>query len=136
MEQLKANSTHVPILLRLAEIERGEGDLTGARQHLEMALKGEGNMTDVHLELGLVYSQMNDPVSAEAQNREVLRTDPHQPDALYNLGAICANRGDIAQARTFWKDAIRYGGNGDSAEKARQAIPRLDAMQTVPGAAP
>jgi Tfp pilus assembly protein PilF len=128
-EQLQANSTHVPILLRLAQIERGEGDLTGARQHLEMALKGDGNLTDVHLELGLVFSQMNDPASAEAQNREVLRSDPRQADALYNLGALCANRGDIAQARTFWTDAVRFGGNSESADKARRAIQRLDAMQ-------
>jgi len=61
-----------------------------------------------------------------------LRGDPHQPDALYNLGAICANRGDTLQARAFWTDAVRYGGNNDSADKARQAMQRLDVMQRDP----
>lgn len=128
-EQLRRNPRHAPILLRLAQIERSEGDLRAARQHLEQAVAANGKQVDVRLELGLVCSELGDFTAAEEQNRAVLRIDPGQPDALYNLGAISANRGDAGQAREFWLTALRSGRNTDAAEKSRRAIERLEAMR-------
>lgn len=125
-EQLRRNPTHAPILLRMAQIERSEGDLRAARQHLEQAVAADSKQVDVRLELSLVCWEMGDFQPAEEQNRAVLRIDPSQPDALYNLGAISANRGDTRQARVFWTDAQR-GGRSDAADKARRAIERLEA---------
>ena len=125
-EQLRRNPTHVPILIRLAQIERGEGDLRGAREHLEQALQGDGSKVEVRLELGLVLSELGDAAGAEEQNQEVLRLDPNQPDALYNLGAIYANRGDVVQARRFWEEAVRVDGSSDSGKKSRIALDRLN----------
>ena len=127
-EQLRRNPTHPPILLRLAQIERGEGNLRGAREHLEQAVVAEGKQVEIRLELGLVCGEMGDMAAAEEQNREVLRIEPGQPDALYNLGAIAANRGDVQSARAFWTEAVRRGRNSDAVEKSRQAIARLQAV--------
>ena len=124
-EQLRTNPAHAPILIRLAQIERADGDLKGAQQHLRQALQGDGSLTEVRLELGLVLSELGDLAGAEEQNREVLRLSPDQPDALYNLGAIFANRGDTIEARRFWENAVRVGGKSDSAEKSRLALERL-----------
>jgi Flp pilus assembly protein TadD len=123
--QLRRNPTHVPILIRLAQIERSEGDLRGAQEHLQQALKGDASKVEVRLELGLVLSDLGDIAGAEEQNKEVLRLDPNQPDALYNLGAICANRGDVVQARRFWEEAVRADGSSDSGKKSRIALDRL-----------
>jgi Tfp pilus assembly protein PilF len=90
------------------------------------ALKGDGNQADVHLELSLGYWEMHDLAAAEEQNRAVLRFDRGQSDALYNLGAIYANRGDKIQARRYWMDAVRLGGKSDGAEKSRLALERLN----------
>jgi len=128
-EQLRRDPTHTPILLRLAQIERSEGDLQGARKHLEQALVNDRKQVDVHLELGLVCWELGDFAAAEEQNRAVLRLDPGQADALYNLGAIYANRGDAKQARDFWAIAVRTGRNSDAAEKSKRAIERLEAMR-------
>lgn len=128
-EQSARNPTHAPILLRLAQIERSEGNLSAARQHLEQAVAADGKQVDIRLELGLVCWEMGDFAAAEEQNRTVLRFEPGQPDALYNLGAISANRGNAAQAREFWRDAIRSGRNSDAAGKARQAVERLEAAR-------
>jgi Flp pilus assembly protein TadD len=127
-EQLRGNPAHTPILLRLAQIERSEGDLRGAREHLERAVAADGKQVDARLELGLVCSEMGDVAGAEDQNRAVLRIDPGQPDALYNLGAIAANRGDFQQARKLWSDAVRAG-NTESAARARQAMAQLEALK-------
>jgi tetratricopeptide (TPR) repeat protein len=110
-EQLRRNPGHTPILLRLAQIERNQGDLRAAQEHLKQAVAADGKQTDAHLELGLLCWEMSDFVAAEAQNRAVFRIDPGQPDALYNLGAIFANRGDARQAREFWLNAVRSGRN-------------------------
>jgi Flp pilus assembly protein TadD len=128
-EQLRRNATHTPILLRLAEIERSEGDLPSARKHLEQAAAADIKQVDVHLELGLVCWDMGDFAAAEEENRAVLRIDPGQPDALYNLGAISANRGDAKQAREFWLNAVRSGRNTDAVDKSRAAVERLEAMR-------
>jgi tetratricopeptide (TPR) repeat protein len=119
-EQLSRNATHAPILLRLAQIERGEGNLKDARQHLEQAVAADATQVDVRLELSLVCWDLGDYAAAEQHNRAVLKLDPGQPDALYNLGAIHANRGDPVQARAFWKQALARG--GESAEKAQRAL--------------
>jgi len=128
-EQLKRNSTHTPILLRLAQIERAEGDLSGARQHLEQAVAADGSQVDARLELGLVCWSLGDFAAAEEQNREVLKIDPGQPDALYNLGAIFANRGDSTRAIEQWTKAVRGGRDKDAVDKSRRAIEVLEAKR-------
>ena len=124
-EQLRRNPKHTPIVLRLAQIERQEGDLAGARWHLEEAVAADGSQVDLRLELGLVCSELGDVAAAEEQNREVLRLAPGQPDALYNLGAIAANRGDARQARQYWMSAVASRRESDAAAKSLAAIQRL-----------
>jgi tetratricopeptide (TPR) repeat protein len=128
-EQFRRNPTHVPILIRLAQLERSAGNLPDARAYLEKAVVADAAQVDIRLELGLVDSELGDMAAAEEQNRAVLRIDSRQPDALYNLGAIAANRGDFALARQFWNDAIRTGANVDSVTKARKAVERLGELQ-------
>jgi Flp pilus assembly protein TadD len=128
-EQLRRTPGHTPILLRLAQIERKEGDLAAARRLLEEAVAANGGQVDLRLELGLVCSEMGDVVAAEEQNREVLRLMPGQPDALYNLGAIAANRGDTRQARQYWMSAVASGRSNDAAVKALEGIQRLQAAR-------
>ena len=129
VEQLKRNQQHVPILLRLAEIQRNEGDLKSARGTLEQAAAADENNVEVRLQLGLVCSELGDLAAAEQQNRAILGTDAGHPDALYNLGAIAANRGDKMQARAFWNQAVRGGRNEDAVEKSRQAMLRLEDLR-------
>jgi Flp pilus assembly protein TadD len=124
-EQLRRTPGHTPILLRLAQIERKEGDLTAARRLLEEAVAADGSQVDLRLELGLVCSEMGDLVAAEEQNLEVLRLMPAQPDALYDLGAIAANRGDTRQARQYWMSAVASGRSSEAAAKALEGIQRL-----------
>ena len=127
-EQLRVNPTHGPILLRLAQIERGEGNPSSARLHLEQAVAADGTQVELRLELGLVCGELGDSDCAEEQNRAVLRLDSAQPDALYNLGALAANRGDAKQARLFWQQAVSDAPKSEGAEKSRRALERLQSV--------
>jgi len=128
-EQLRRDPKHTPVLLRLAQIERQDGDLARARRHLEEAVAADGSQVDIRLELSLVCSELGDVAAAEEQNREVLRLAPGQPDALYNLGAIAANRGDVLHARQYWLSVVGSGRNSDATAKSLAGIQRLQTAQ-------
>jgi len=124
-EQLKTKPGHPPILLRLAELEKNEGKLADARKHLEEAIKSDPSLIDARLELSLVAYQLNDPDEAERQNLAVLKIDARQPDALYNMGAICANRNRLVEARQYWGDAVKYGPDTESGKNAATALTKI-----------
>lgn len=125
-EELRRKPAHSPVLLRLAQIERGAGNLADARKHLEQAVAGDQKMADARLELSSVYYQLGDIPAAMEQNRAILRDDPRQSDALYNLGAIAANQGRIAEARKYWSEAIASGPETPGAKKAAESQARLE----------
>ena len=124
-EQLKEHPDHAPILVRLGEMEFSDGKLPDAKQHLEKAIQIDPTLIDARLELSMVYYQMDDAVNAEKQNREVLKQDPKQGDALYNLGAIYANRKQYAEARQFWNDAVKFAGDTASGKNAASALTKI-----------
>lgn len=124
-EQLKTNPHHPPILVRLGEVEHSLGQLPEARSHLEQALKEDANLVDARLELSMVCYELKDVAEAERQNLIILKQDPKQADALYNLGAIEANRNQLAKARQYWQDAARYGADSASGKNAAAALAQL-----------
>jgi tetratricopeptide (TPR) repeat protein len=124
-EQLKTKPGHPPILLRLAELEKNEGKLADAKKHLEEAIKSDPSLIDARLELSLVSYQLGDADEAEKQNLAVLKLDARQPDALYNMGAICANKNRLVEARQYWTDAVKYGADTESGKNAASALTKI-----------
>jgi tetratricopeptide (TPR) repeat protein len=126
-EQLKTKPNHPPILVRLGEVERSMGELADARKHLEQALQVDSSLVEARLELSMVCYQLKDEREAERQNLLVLKQDPKQPDALYNLGAIEANRGQFPQAREYWQKVVQYAPDSASGKNAAVALTKLPA---------
>ena len=58
--QLQKKPGHLPVLMRMAQIEHDQGKLAEAEAHLREALAGEPGNADVHLELGLVLYEKGD----------------------------------------------------------------------------
>lgn len=123
--ELEKKPAHIPILLRMAQLERDKGNLDDAAGHLRQALKSEPANLDAHLELGRVLYEKGDIGGAIAETEKVLASDPKQVDALYNLGAIYANLGNHQRARSYWMRAAGAGGESDSVRKAREALKKL-----------
>jgi tetratricopeptide (TPR) repeat protein len=123
--QLQKKPGHLPVLMRMAQIEHDQGELAEAATHLREALVSEPANADVHLELGRVLYEKGDWNEALKETEQALAINPKHPDALYNLGAIHANLGDTGRARSYWEKAIASDPESDSGKKAREALVRL-----------
>jgi tetratricopeptide (TPR) repeat protein len=124
-DELKKSPDHAPVILRLAAIDREMGDAEQARRRLEEALKQNPGLVEVRLELSRVLYEAGDIDGATAQTKKILETDPKNVDALYNLGAINANHGKVAEAGKYWDEARRLGPDTPSGKKAAEGLKQL-----------
>jgi tetratricopeptide (TPR) repeat protein len=127
--QLQKKPGHLPVLMRMAQLEHDQGKLTEAEAHLREALAAEPANADVHLELGLVLYEKGDKNEALKETEQALAINPKHADALYNMGAIHANLGDTGRARSYWEKLIASAPESESGKKAREALGRLDGTQ-------
>ena len=123
--QLQKKPGHMPVLLRMAQLERDKGDLDDAAGHLRDAIKSEPSNPDAHLELGRLLYERNDVGGAIAETEKVLALNPKQVDALYNMGAIYANLGNADRARSYWSQAVAADAVAESGRKAREGLTKL-----------
>jgi len=123
--ELEKKPGHVPVLMRMAQLERDKGKIDDAVSHLRDAVASEPANLDARLELGRALYDKGDVGGAIAETEKILAADPKQVDALYNLGAIYANLGNAERARQYWKRAVGAGANADSGKKAQQGLSKL-----------
>jgi tetratricopeptide (TPR) repeat protein len=122
---LQKKPGHFPVLMRMAQIERDQGNLAAAITHLREAVASEPANADAHLELGRALWEKGDRDEALKETEKALAINPKHVDALYNLGAIQANLGDTKGARSSWQRAIESAPESDSGKKARDGLARL-----------
>ena len=123
--QLQRKPGHIPVLLRMAQLERQKGEWENAEEHLREAVKNEPANQDAHLELGRLLYEHNDVYGAIGETQQVLNLNPRQVDALYNMGAIYANLGNVERAKSYWSKAIAVDAASDSGQKARSGLNKL-----------
>jgi Flp pilus assembly protein TadD len=123
--ELEKKPGHVPVLLRMAQLERDKGELDKSAAHLRQVLEHEPSNADAHLELGRILYERGDAAGAISETAKILEKQPKQVDALYNLGAIYANTGNAARARAYWTQAVQADPAADSGKKAREALAKL-----------
>jgi tetratricopeptide (TPR) repeat protein len=131
--QLEKKPGHLPVLMRMAQLEHDRGELAEAAKHLREALVTEPANADVHLELGRVLYEKGDKDAALKETEQALVLNPKHVDAMYNLGAIHANLGDTERARSYWEKVIASAPDSDSGKKARESLARLGAVASHPG---
>ena len=127
--QLQKKPGHLPVLMRMAQLEHDQGKLAEAEAHLREALAGEPGNADVHLELGLVLYEKGDKNEALKETERALAINPKHADALYNMGAIHANLGDTGRARSYWEKLLSSAPESDSGKKAREGLARLGGVE-------
>jgi cytochrome c-type biogenesis protein CcmH/NrfG len=123
--QLQKKPGHMPVLLRMAQLEHDKGNLDEAAGHLRDAIQSEPSNPDAHLELGRLLYERNDVGGAIGETEKVLALNPNQVDALYNMGAIYANLGKADRARSYWRQAVAVSATADSGRKAREGLTKL-----------
>jgi tetratricopeptide (TPR) repeat protein len=127
--QLEKKPGHLPVLMRMAQLEHDQGKLAEAEAHLREALAGEPENADLHLELGRVLYEKGDRNEALKETERALAINPKHADALYNMGAIHANLGDTGRARSYWEKLIASAPESESGKKAREGLARLGGGQ-------
>ncbi len=123
--QLQQKPGHVPVLMRMAQIERDQGKLPDAIKHLREAAASEPSNTDVLVELGRVLYETGAREEARQVTERAVTINPKGVDALYNLGAIYANLGDPARARAYWQQAAAADPSSESGKRAKDGIAQL-----------
>ena len=134
-QQLKKKPNHTPVLLRMAQVAREMGKPEEAAQHLRQALQQEPTNREARLELGRALYETGDIGGAIDATQEILKNNPGDVDALYNLGAIYGNMKQDDSARKYWLQAVAVAPASPSGQLAKQALTQLSQPQTRLGAA-
>lgn len=92
----------------LAHLERGllrmeTGDVNGAIDELEMALRYDRENTLAHGNLGLIYHQMGHFDKAEDAYRAAVELEPRDPWLHRGLGAVYEAKGQLEQAQEEYR---------------------------------
>ena len=124
-ENLKQNANHVPILLRLAQMSREVGRLDESANYLKEAVAQEPANHDARLEFGRILFDTGDVTGATREMEALLKSDPADVDALYNLGAIYGNLNQDDRARGYFEKAVATAPESPSGKLARDALTRL-----------
>ncbi len=124
-EQLKQRPEHVPILLRLGELEHEAGNSAAAVSYLKKVLAQEPQNEEARLELGRLLYDSGDVDGAIRETKQLLADHPVQVDGLYNLGAIYANHSRYDLAREYWTKAASLDPQSDSGRRAKDGLSQL-----------
>ncbi|MCX8010729.1 MAG: tetratricopeptide repeat protein [Ignavibacteria bacterium] len=91
----------------------------------EKILKKDAKRTDVLLALSLAYYNKQDFTQAENYTKKILQIDKNNNQAMYNLGAIYATRGENDKAKKIWEDLEKKNPNNEIGKLARNSIEQL-----------
>lgn len=128
MEQMwKTAPGHGPVALELANLYYQDGQYEKAIQFYREFLKSDTSASGwlVHLDLSRSLSAMGRVDDAISELKIILKDHPGHSGALYNLGAIEANRGNHDAARTYWNELIQRNPQDTLAIYAQGALPKL-----------
>jgi tetratricopeptide (TPR) repeat protein len=98
IDVISAHPSDIEAYNLLGMIESQLRDYAGAVAILQKALKIAPNSTKTRVNLGNLYASQKQFDLAEKEFRAVLRIDPANRDAHYNLGMLLVARGSPAQA--------------------------------------
>lgn len=80
--------------------------------------------------LASVYETLENWNAAEEAITAMLAFAPGDTEAMYLLGMVHANRGDLAAARTWWRRVERQATDPQLAERAAQSLRRMSGSRS------
>lgn len=128
MEQMwKTAPGHGPVALELANLYYEDGQFEKAIEFYRTFLKDDTTSDGwlVRLDISRALSALSRTDEAISELKTLLKDHPGHAGALYNLGAIEANRGDHESARNHWNELIELHPQDTLAVYARGALPKL-----------
>ena len=80
---------------------------------------------DIRFSLAIIYFNKQDFAKCKEENEMVLSFDPQNQMALYNLGAIAATQGKIAEAKEYWNKVVSIDSESETASLAKESLSKL-----------
>jgi cytochrome c-type biogenesis protein CcmH/NrfG len=119
------------LLFELARMEFDAHQLEQSVATYERLLAVAPDHRQAYLDLAQALLTLGRPDDARRAMERLLEQRPGDLAAMYNLGAIAANAGDLATARTQWAE-VAASGDSEMARRATESLAELDRMAAAP----
>ena len=126
---LQSDPNNAPALQNLGIAALRRDDVPSAQQYLVRALQLNPRLPLALNAMGVVYARQNDDARAIASWQQAMEVDPHQYDALLNIGRLQGHLGRYAEAR---KALTRFVNNAPKERYATDIAAARQALATLP----
>jgi tetratricopeptide (TPR) repeat protein len=81
--------------------------------------------SDILFSLSFIYYNKGNFNNAEVITKKILISDKNNLQAMYNIGAIAATRGDVLKARNIWTNLVTNYPNSGISNLAKESLGKL-----------
>ncbi len=124
-KEVEANPTDTAKIKEYADFIAAAHKPDQAIPYYEKILKIDPKRNDVLFSLSMLYFGRQDYNKAEEYTNRILDNDKDNTQAMYNLGAIAASKGDKARAREVWQRLVSEYPGTEAAELAKSSLEKL-----------
>ena len=93
--------------------------------YYEKILKINPGRNDILFDLSMIWFTKQDYDKAEGYTDEILKNDKANTQAMYNLGAIAASKGEKERAKEIWTKLVSLYPGDEAAELAKSSLEKL-----------
>jgi tetratricopeptide (TPR) repeat protein len=111
LKEMIKNRQDANLLLRLGRLHLAVDECDDAEKILKQALKADGEIAEIHADLGLIRLRQNDPQGGLRHLEAALRRDPDNLTIRGNFADACVKAKRLDQAETEYKKVLRLAKN-------------------------
>ncbi len=119
------NSNDTAKVKEYAELLSAAHNPNKAIELYESILVKDNSRIDILMPLVYLYYSNKNLEKAEEYTNRVLKINPKQSQAVYNIGAIEASKGNMEKAKEIWRGILKDFPNSEAAHIAEQSLKQL-----------
>ncbi len=125
-QAIKLNPDFTEAFVNLAKIYLNKRDFNSAIDVLNKALNAGHKVEPVLTLLGVANGELGFDTKADYYFSEALKSGPRSAEAMFNMGILYANRGQLNKAIEIWQEGLRNAPDNkvikENIDKARQSL--------------
>ncbi len=129
IDQLKAQVEESPedveLNIHMGNILFDNGRFADAIPYYHKALQLKPNNPDVIVDLGVCYFNLKNYPAAKEQFQLALTANPHHVNALYNMGVVAVQLGDVNALIHYWTKLHEVAPNSEQARRAMEILDQI-----------
>jgi len=122
---VKENPSDTIALRQYADYLTASHKMDEAIPYYNKILELNPKRADIHFSLAIIYFNKQNFKQCKNENTEVLKFDPENQMALYNLGAVAATQEKKEEAKEYWNKVISIDSHTETANLARESLSKL-----------